>query len=737
MALRIVRVLAVIAVCFTFASPSYAQCVSLTTLGTAYSESFNTLASTGTSSTVPAGWAFSEAGTSANTTYTAGTGSGNGGDTYSFGAVATTERAFGGLQSGTLIPTIGACFTNNTGAAIASLQIAYTGEQWRVGGTHTAPAQDRIDFQYSTTATSLTTGTWTDVDALDFNSPITGTAGLLDGNAAANRTAISNTIGSLSIANAATFWIRWNDFNASGGDDGLAVDDFSLTPQGSGPPLPNLTINDVSMNEGNAGTTTFTFTVSLSAPAGASGATFDIATADGTATAASDYTAKTLTGQTIPAGSSTYSFTVLASGDTTPETNETFFANVTNVSGASVTDGQGQGTIQNDDAAPTLTINDVSLNEGNAGTTTFTFTVSLDSPAPAGGVTFDIATADGTATAASDYTTKTLTGQTIPTGSSTYTFDVLVNGDTTAELSETFFVNVTNITNAIAGDAQGLGTITNDDYTPIHDIQGTGATSPITTTAVTTRGIVTALRTNGFFLQEPDASIDANPLTSEGIFVFTSSAPPGTAVVGNLVFVTGTVQEFIPPSDPVSAPTTELSGTITVQLISSGNPLPLPILLTPADSGNLERYEGMRVTVTLDVVAPTDGFVNEPSATSTTNGQFYGVISGVARPYREPGINISDPVPPPNPLNVPRFDENFERIRVDSDTPPARTALEVGFGQQVTMTGPVDFAFRVYNILPDPGSPVVTGSIATRAAPRRLRTSSRLPPRICSASTTT
>src|SRR5205085_10025002 len=187
-------------------------------------------------------------------------------------------------------------------------------------------------------------------------------------------------------------------------------------------PLPNLTVNDVSLNEGNAGTTSFTFTVSLSAPAGPGGVTFDIATADGTATSPSDYTTKSLTAQTIPAGSSTYSFTVLVNGDTTPETNETFFVNVTNFTGATVTDGQRQGTIQTDDAAPNLTINDVTLAEGNAGTTTFTFTVSLSAPAPAGGVTFDIATANSTATAPSDYTAKSLTSQTIPAGSSTYTF---------------------------------------------------------------------------------------------------------------------------------------------------------------------------------------------------------------------------------------------------------------------------------------------------------------------------
>ncbi|HEX2996441.1 MAG TPA: lamin tail domain-containing protein, partial [Anaerolineales bacterium] len=127
-----------------------------------------------------------------------------------------------------------------------------------------------------------------------------------------------------------------------------------------------------------------------------------------------------------------------------------------------------------------LTINDVSLSEGNSGTTSFDFTVSLSAPAGAGGVTFDIATADNTATIANnDYTANSLTGQTIPEGSSTATFSVLVNGDTTGEPDETFFVNITNVVGANVTDGQGQGTILNDDaaVTFIHDIQGSGGTS--------------------------------------------------------------------------------------------------------------------------------------------------------------------------------------------------------------------------------------------------------------------
>ncbi|HYE96801.1 MAG TPA: hypothetical protein VD962_11390 [Rubricoccaceae bacterium] len=196
--------------------------------GGVYVEEFNTLASTGTSSVLPLGWALAEAGTNANTTYTAGTGSSNTGDTYSFGTTGSNERAFGGLQSSSLTPTVGAGFQNQTGYTIQALTIQYTGEQWRLGNTGRV---DRLDFQYSLDATSLTTGTWTDVNALDFTAPVTtGTLGALDGNAAANRTIVLNTLTGLSIANGGTIWVRWSSFDASGADDGLAVDDFSLFP---------------------------------------------------------------------------------------------------------------------------------------------------------------------------------------------------------------------------------------------------------------------------------------------------------------------------------------------------------------------------------------------------------------------------------------------------------------------------------------------------------------------------
>ncbi|WP_425598817.1 putative Ig domain-containing protein [Xanthomonas cannabis] len=225
--------------------------------------------------------------------------------------------------------------------------------------------------------------------------------------------------------------------------------------------VPSLSINDVSVNEGNAGTTTATFTVALSQPAGAGGVSFDISTADGTANAGSDYVASSLSGQTIPAGSSSATFSVLVNGDSLNEPDETYFVNISNVTGANVADAQGLGTIVNDDTAPALSIDDVSVIEGNSGTTTATFTVSL-STASGQTVTVNYATADGTATAGSDYAARSGTLSFAP-GTTTQTVAISVNGDLSVEPNETYRVVLSSATNATIARATGTGTINNDD----------------------------------------------------------------------------------------------------------------------------------------------------------------------------------------------------------------------------------------------------------------------------------
>ena len=585
------------------AGAAQAQTIPLT--GGTYSQNFDTLsnaAGSTTNSALPSGWLMTETGGGArdNEQYAVDTGASTTGDTYSYGSAGSTERAFGGLRSGTLIPVIGTCFTNNTGNALAGFSIAYTGEEWRLG---TAARTDRMDFQYSLNATSLTTGTWTDVDALDFTTPNTATTGAKDGNAAANRTAISSNVSTPLIGSGATFCIRWNDFDASGADDGLAIDDFSITVSGS--PVPVVSINDVAALEGDSGTTNFFFAFGLSQPAGPGGVSIQYATADGTATAGSDYTADAGT-LFIPEGSSSVAFSIAVNGDTVQEADETFFVNIVSAVGANIADGQGQGTIQNDDVT----------------------------------------------------------------------------------------------------------------VVPIHAIQGSGLSSPLNGQIVTTEGIVTAQKfNNGFFLQTTDAEADADPNTSQGIFVFTSTAPPASAAIGNRVRVTATVSEFTPSTNLNQLSITELVSVTGVQVLSSGNALPTPVTLTAADfgpgtnPGTAEKYEGMRVAVpSARVVEPSDGNITESSATSSTTGVFQIALTGVARPFREPGLDQLDLFPVPSGKTPPRFDHNPERIMVRSRGQVGATALAVDNESIITnMTGVMDYFSGVWAVLPDVGAITVSG----------------------------
>ncbi|HKO97011.1 MAG TPA: Calx-beta domain-containing protein [Pyrinomonadaceae bacterium] len=228
--------------------------------------------------------------------------------------------------------------------------------------------------------------------------------------------------------------------------------------------LPALTINDVSLPEGDSGTRAFNFTVTLSAPAPKEGVVFDIATQNGTATSGdNDYLPYLATAQRIVPGSQTFTFVVFVNGDLKIEPDETFIVNVSNISGAIPVDSQGVGTIQNDDS-PKLSINDVAIDEGNSGSANLLFNVSSSLPAPPGGIVFDIATHDASATVSNgDYVPRNLTSQTIPAGQTNYSFSVTVNGDMLVEPNETFLVKLSSVVGASVVDDTGEGAIQNDD----------------------------------------------------------------------------------------------------------------------------------------------------------------------------------------------------------------------------------------------------------------------------------
>ena len=123
-------------------------------------------------------------------------------------------------------------------------------------------------------------------------------------------------------------------------------------------------------------------------------------------------------------------------GDILDEFDETFTVDLLNPVNAPIADDQGLGTITDDDAAPGVSVNDISIPEGDVGSTTATFTVALGAPS-ALPVTVDVTTQDGTATAPDDYDALA-TSLLFAPGDTSKTVDVTVHGDTTKEGNETF-----------------------------------------------------------------------------------------------------------------------------------------------------------------------------------------------------------------------------------------------------------------------------------------------------------
>jgi predicted extracellular nuclease len=546
----------------------------------------------------------------------------------------------------------------------------------------------------------------------------------------------------------------------------------------------SLSINDATVTEGNAGSVIATFTVSLSSSAHA-GVTFDISTADDSATTANnDYVLNTLLTQSIPGGSSTFQFEVTVNGDVAFEPNETFLVNVTNVIGATVSDGTGVGTILNDDCPPVpadIVISQVYGGGGNggatfthdfielfnqgptpvnlsgwsvqyiaaAGTGTWAVTPLSGSIAPggyyliqeaqgAGGTTAlpapdavgTIAMAAGAGKVALSSSTTPFSGQ-CPTcfvdfvgygGANCFEGGgpTSAPSNTTAALRKRggcFDSDNNNIDFSIGPpNPRNTASPTRDcgfTAAAIHDIQGPGLVTPLLGLDVSTTGIVTAKKTNGFFLQAPDADVDLNPDTSEGIFVFTSGAP--AVSVGDSVTVTGTASEFFDLTQLDSS----LPGDVTVN--TSGNSLPgvttftTSILNPSGPRTQLERFEGMRMHADFVVsVAPTNEF-----------GETFTVLQGVARPLREPGIEISLPVPP-DPTSgvpdccIPRWDENPERIMIDSDGLAGSTFFSVTSNVTLSdVTGPLDFTFGDYKVLPET-APAATANMSAVPVPAPL-----------------
>ncbi len=245
------------------------------------------------------------------------------------------------------------------------------------------------------------------------------------------------------------------------------------------PNAPSLSITDVTVIEGNTGTVSADFTVSLSA-AYSQPVTVRYATADGTATAGSDYQAATGT-VTFAPGSTSQRISVLVTGDRVGEDySESFSVNLSDPTHAFISDGTGSGTIRDDE--PRVFIDGYyQVTEGNIGTTPLAFTVTLSAPSDVP-VTVDYATADLTAdeqvyygagaTAGVDYIAASGT-VTIPAGATSATINVSILGDRIGEPThENFYVNLSNSSGALINSAPGWGAIVDDE--PLVSISGGG-----------------------------------------------------------------------------------------------------------------------------------------------------------------------------------------------------------------------------------------------------------------------
>ncbi len=255
---------------------------------------------------------------------------------------------------------------------------------------------------------------------------------------------------------------------------------------------------------------------------------------------------------------------------------------------------------------------------------------------------------------------------------------------------------------------------------PISGIQGSKNFSPREREIVKTSGIVTARTRSGFYIQTPDDKVDSDPMTSEGILVYTRDEPGAEAALGNMVVVSGQVQEFKPRSEPNTLPITELSmqrGRDIVQVLSKDNPLPKPIVLTLDDFkigsvDQLEKYEGMRVTVPeLTVTAPTDGRVDNKNNKSESNGTFFGVLKGMPKSFREPGYEVydflflSEKEQAEFRKTYPKmrfFDGNPERLRIESTAQLGSQAINIPANTELkNVTGVVHYSYRTWSILLD------------------------------------
>ena len=466
--------------------------------------------------------------------------------------------------------------------------------------TLTSSLNPSTSGQSVTFTATVTGGSGTPTGSVDFKdgATIIGT-GTLNGSGVATFATTSLTVAS---HNMTAVYNGSGTYNASTSNTVVQVVNAA--------PSSTLAISDVTQAEGNSGTSTFSFTVTRSgSTTGTTNVNFATAAVSATAGASCavgvDYV--TTSGSlSFTAGQTTKTISVTVCGDTAVEPNETFNVNLSGVTGGTITDAQGVGTITNDDVAPaTLAISDVTQAEGNSGTSTFSFTVTR-SGSTTGTTNVNFATAAVSATAGAscavgvDYVT-TSGSLSFTAGQTTKTISVTVCGDTAVEPNETFNVNLSGVTGGTITDAQGVGTITNDDVAPatlaISDVtqaEGNSGTSTFSFT-VTRSGSTTGTTNVNFATAAVSATAGAS--CAVGVDYVTTS--------GSLSFTAGQTTKTI---------SVTVCGDTTVEPNETFN-----VNLSGVTGGTITDAQGVG-TITNDDVAPATLAINDVTQAEGNSG---------------------------------------------------------------------------------------------------------------------
>ncbi len=325
-------------------------------------------------------------------------------------------------------------------------------------------------------------------------------------------------------------------------------------------PGPQLRINDVSVSEGNS----TTMTVTLSQATG-SATSVRWQTTDGTARYNQDYVRNSGT-LTIPAGATSGSITVQTYEDSSVESSEVFYVDLSSAVGATIADSRGQVSILDDDG-PTLTVSDATVTEPTGGNAQLSFTVSLASD-PSHNVSFTWSTVNGSAVAPGDFTAVSGQNETITSGT-TKTLSVTVKSDDLDEFDETLGVVVTNVVGATVSDDSGVGRILDSDDPP------------------------------SLTVPNPDNVVEGQPVT----FVVTLSKASGKTVTVNYATSDGTATQ---PEDYNA-----VSGTLT---FVPGDTSESFTVTTKNDTENVN--EAFNVTLS----GQTNATINDGTATATLTG---------------------------------------------------------------------------------------------------------------------